>query len=149
MVYADSSLRPKSTSKVTAAAAKDEETCSNVPVQGGVLGEAESGGAGNCAVVLGDRDVQETLRRLGGTLTALTGKAKKVSDKDSSGMGVARVAGGVGALESGSMNEMAGVEVSEWMNCGATWRVEEGRGERERGRRGEGLVVLPPAFDGN
>jgi len=53
--------------EVGAEAATASAAASAAAVAGGLR-------TGECAIVLGDRDVQETLRRLGGALTALTGR---------------------------------------------------------------------------
>ena len=111
-------------------------------VRAGVEGGVGGGGAalGECAVVLGDRDVQETLRRRGGALTALTDRSGKGEEgkgskgerdgiggspggrggggegvgggqRGAAGVGVASVAGGVGVLGTGGIGELE-VEVS-------------------------------------
>ncbi|CAM9810725.1 unnamed protein product [Ectocarpus sp. 4 AP-2014] len=73
MVYADPSVRPG----YSTGAARGMVTS----VAGG------GAGPGECSVVLGDRDVQETLRRLGGALTALTGRGEEGDEKHGVGMG--------------------------------------------------------------
>lgn len=74
MVYADPSVRPGS---------------STAGARGVVTSAAGGGeaGPGECSVVLGDRDVQETLRRLGGALTALTGGGEGGDEKEGVGRG--------------------------------------------------------------
>lgn len=60
---------------------------------------AAAAGTRECAVVLGDRDVQETLRRLGGALTALTGRRGGAGDsgeKERGGVGGGSGGGGGG-----------------------------------------------------
>ncbi|CBJ28745.1 conserved unknown protein [Ectocarpus siliculosus] len=73
MVYADPSVRPGYSTGVAR----------------GMVSPAAGGGAGpgECSVVLGDRDVQETLRRLGGALTALTGRGEGGDEKHGVGRG--------------------------------------------------------------
>ncbi len=56
-------------------------------------------GPGECTIVLGDRDVQETLRRLGGALTALTGRQTgKENGEGAAGGGGGRSGGGIGLV---------------------------------------------------
>lgn len=69
------------------------------------------GGAGACAVVLGDRDVQETLTRLGGAFTGLTRPGRKdAGDRggvSAGGGGRTRVgvAANVGVLEGADVGD--------------------------------------------
>ncbi|CAN0181790.1 unnamed protein product, partial [Laminaria digitata] len=102
MVYADASIRQHGFGTGAVGA----------EVEGGVGGGVGGGGAalGECAVVLGDRDVQETLRRLGGALTALTDRSSK---GEGNGNGVS--AGGEGGGEGegvGGQRGAAGVGVA-------------------------------------
>lgn len=105
------------------------------------IGGIGAGGTGECAVVLGDRDVQETLKRLGGAFTALTGQGDRLgktqgarTERGGEGTGrTARVgsAGGVAVLGSGGVGELD-VEVRR-----GDWE----QGERGRGGRGGGEGV--------
>ena len=143
MVYADASIRQQSPSTKPSPGDfpgnfPEVEVSSGVELGGveasGVAaGVVEAGGGGGggggaalgeCAVVLGDRDVQETLRRLGGALTALTdrsgkdkgdggaglrrgGKGEGVGgQRKASGAGVGSVAGGLGLVGTGGAGEL-------------------------------------------
>lgn len=112
MVYADASKlssRPATAAVTTAATAT-------------AAAAAVAAGPGECAVVLGDRDVQETLRRLGGALTALTarrgggsGEGENEhggSTKDEGGGGGGDAGVGVLGAATGGVREMD-LQVSE------------------------------------
>lgn len=102
MVYADASIRPKPVAAGMVAAA------------GRAGMGAEGAGPGECAVVLGDRDVQETLRRLGGALTALTGRkdagteGKQQQQQQHGGDGVSKGEGARARAVSSESSERGG-----------------------------------------
>eukprot|EP00903_Cladosiphon_okamuranus_P011281 g10637.t2 len=153
MVYADASKL--SSRPATAAAA------------------AMAPGPGECAIVLGDRDVQETLRRLGGALTALTRRRDGVGEegdtRDGSGGGGAgggEGGGMMGAAAAGGVRELslnaAAASDSYWSGLASDLRILQmatvGPSGREwpdslnvfdtvwRERQALGTLVLPLLF---
>lgn len=104
MVYADASRSDQSTPDMSAQFRKEA---------GPGIGDGTSFGGGECAVVLGDRDVQETLRRLGGALTALTSRRDGSNGSEGYGgavdeqrLGGMAGDGGVGVLGTSGVGEV-------------------------------------------
>lgn len=106
MAYADASIRPQPAGavadEVSSKCTQGGATLSGTGTAAAAATGRWEGGAGpgeECAIVLGDRDVQETLRRLGGALTALTGRrgdGEEKAGQHGSGGGAVGVLGTAG-----------------------------------------------------
>eukprot|EP00752_Nemacystus_decipiens_P015680 g13994.t1 len=113
MAYADASKLASRPSTATAAAA---------------AAAAAAVGPWECAVVLGDRDVQETLRRLGGALTALTRRRRR-GEEDAQNENGGRVDGNGGGGGGGSVmgaaatGDASAVSDSYWSALASDLRI--------------------------